>query len=687
MADGFDHLQKLAKLVRYESLVASTKAGSGHPTSSLSATDLMVGLMFGGTFRYDLDRPDHPNNDRLIFSKGHASPLFYSLWLAADRVTEREMDSYRQFRSPLEGHPSMAFRYTEAATGSLGQGLSIGVGLALNAKYLDKLPYRTYILLGDSEMAEGSQWEAMEIAAYYGLGNLTGIIDVNRLGQRGATMYGWDLSVYQRRAEAFGWHTITIDGHDFGEILDAYVQAVRTTARPTMIIARTIKGKGVPAVEDKNGWHGKALDQVMLEEAERALGQVDRSARGIIPAPEDLRPAGEEAVGKVVPAANPGPAAGVPPAAAVKADGHADVRAAAPPPDYPKDKPFATRHAYGNALVRLAKKYPEIVCLDGEVSNSTGSDRFKNAYPDRFFEMYIAEQNMAGAALGLAIRGKLPFVSTFAAFWTRAFDQIRMDHYSEGNIKFVGSHAGVSIGQDGPSQMALEDIAMFRTMLGGVVLHPCDAISTEKLVEQMAARPGMAYLRTLRQPTPILYDPAEEFPIGGSKVLRRSDGDAATIVAAGQTVFEALAAAAALDAEGVPVRVIDAYSIQPIDIETLLRAAEETAVIITVEDHGPAGGLGEAVLSALATVGCGGDGKTGPAGEAASGTGNLHGAGRSDGVEARAVAVPVHVMAVTRKPMSGTPQELRDYEEISAKAIGQKVRELLEIAAALQPPG
>jgi transketolase len=530
----------------------------------------------------------------------------------------------------LEGHPTVAFRYTEAATGSLGQGLPIGVGMALNAKYLDRLPYRTYVLLGDSEMAEGSQWEAMQIAAHYELGNLVGIIDVNRLGQRGPTMYGWDLDAYRQRVAAFGWNAIEIDGHEFPAILDAYARAAQTTDRPTMIIARTIKGKGVPLLEDKDGWHGKALDQEQFAEAVKALGPIDKSTRGEIPKPEDLRPQSGQAA--------PGAAA-----APAEPDGTAAGAAAAAPFAYPPDALVATRHAYGNALARLYPKYPDIVGVDGEVSNSTGADRFKNAHPERFFEMYIAEQNMAGVALGLSRRGKIPFASTFAAFWTRAFDQIRMSRYSDANIKFVGSHAGVSIGQDGPSQMGLEDIAMFRTVLDSVVLHPCDAVSTEKLVEEMIRRPGIAYLRTLRQETPILYGPDELFAIGGSKVLRKSDHDAATIVGAGATVFEALAAYEELKKEGIAVRVIDLYSIKPVDEATLRAAARETRALITVEDHYAAGGLGEAALSALASAGA---------------------------------SAQVHILAVRKKPRSGSGAELREFEGISAKAIVEKVKEL-----------
>src|SRR5512139_456736 len=482
-----EKLRKLAALVRYYILTSTTEAGSGHPTSSLSATELMVALLFGGAFRYNVDHPEHPNNDRLIFSKGHASPLFYSLWAAAGKLTEADLMTYRKFGSPLEGHPTVAFQYVEAATGSLGQGLSIGLGMALNAKYIDRVPYRTYVLLGDSEMAEGSQWEAMQIAAHYKLDNLIGILDVNRLGQRGETMYGHDLSAYEKRIASFGWETILVDGHSFFEILGAYEKAFQVSGKPTMIIARTIKGKGVSFIEDKNGWHGKTLKKEECDRALKELGEVDKSLRGEIGKPEDLKP--EE---------------GVPEASEKKMD-------------YTREKSVATRKAYGNGLVRIFPKFPKIVSLDGEVCNSTYAEIFREAYPEQYFEMYIAEQNMVGTALGLCRRGKIPFVSTFSAFMTRAFDQIRMSQYSNPNIKFVGSHAGVSIGQDGPSQMGLEDIAMFRAVLDSVVLYPCDAVSTEKLVEEAAKHHGLTYLRTTREATPVLYREDEKFVIGGSK--------------------------------------------------------------------------------------------------------------------------------------------------------------------------
>jgi len=612
MTETIESLQKLAKLIRYFILTATTEAGSGHPTSSLSATELMVGLLFGGTFSYDPDRPDHPNNDRLIFSKGHASPLFYALWRAAGKVTDAQMMSYREFGSPLEGHPTVAFPYTEAATGSLGQGLSIGLGMALNAKYLDRLPYRTFVLLGDSEMAEGSQWEAIELAAWYKLDNLVGIIDVNRLGQRGETMYARDLSAYEKRVSSFGWETLVIDdGHAFPQILAAYDKILQVSHKPVMIIAGTIKGKGVSQVEDQNGWHGKALKQEDLEKALDELGDVDTSVIGTIKKPEDLGPP-ETRIQEMT-----------------------DL-------SYTKGERIPTRNAYGNALKRLFPHFPHIVSLDGEVSNSTRAEYFKKAYPQHFFEMFIAEQNMAGAALGLACRGKLPFVSTFGAFMSRAFDQIRMSQYSDTNIKFVGSHAGVAIGQDGPSQMALEDIAMFRSILNSVVLYPSDAVSCERLVEAAAEHHGIVYLRTNRGGTPVIYGPDEAFPIGGAKTLRRSDQDRATLIGAGMTLHEALAAHDELKAVGIPVRVIDLYSVKPLDEKTLLQAAQETGLIVTVEDHYPAGGLGEAVQAAL------------------SGT-----------------STPVHALAVTRKPRSGKPEELLDFEGISSKAIVKAVKEKL----------
>ncbi len=600
---NLEHLQRLTRRIRSLILRATGKAGSGHPTSSLSAVELMTVLFFDGYFRYDPQRPDFPNNDRLLFSKGHASPLFYALWTVAGQVSEEEMMTYRSFDSPLEGHPSMRFRFTEAATGSLGQGLSIGVGMALNARRLDRLPYRTWVLLGDSEMAEGSQWEAIQLAAHNRLDNLVAVLDVNRLGQRGETMYGHDLAAYRRRAEAFGWHAVTVDGHSLGEIADAYEEAVSVTDRPSMVIAHTIKGKGVSFVEDRNGFHGKALVGEDLERALEELGEVDDTATGIIAAPDDREP-------------------------------EARAKAEAAELEYDPDQEVPTRNAYGNALVRLAPAVPGLVALDGEVSNSTRAAYLKDEFPERFFEMYIAEQNMVGTALGMALRGKRPFVSSFAAFLTRAADQIRMNQYSAPNITYVGSHAGVSIGQDGPSQMGLEDLSMFRSLLDSTVLYPCDAVSCERMVELAAQNEGTTYLRTTRAATPILYSPDDEFDIGGSRVLRSSGEDVATVVAAGITVHEALAAHQEMQDDGVSIRVVDAYSVKPLDEDTLRESARETGVVIVVEDHRPEGGLGEAVAAAL-------------------------------------TGLPVRFasLAVRKKPRSGTPQELLAYEEIDRDAI------------------
>lgn len=605
-------LAKIATLLRYHILQATTEAGSGHPTSSLSAVELMAALMFGGHFRYDLGRPDHPNNDRLIFSKGHASPLFYALWLAAGEVTPQEMLTYRAFGSPLEGHPTRRFRFTEAATGSLGQGLAIGLGIAMNARFLDRLPYRTYVLLGDSEMAEGSQWEAIEAAAFHELDNLTAIVDVNRLGQRGETMHGWDLDAYARRFAAFGWETVVVeDGHDLEQLHDAYARALAVTGRPCAIIARTIKGKGVAAVEDREGQHGKPLDAEACARALADLGDVDLEVRGEVAPPEDRTPERRR------------------------------PRSDAPPPHYPAGKAVATRVAYGKALVRLYPQHPEIVVLDGEVSNSTMAETFRKAFPDRFFEMYIAEQNMVGVAQGLATRGHVPFVSTFAAFLTRAHDQIRMSQYSEANLKVCGSHAGVSIGEDGPSQMGLEDLAMFRAMLESVVLYPADAWATEALVDAAVRCAGLVYLRTTRAATPLLYGPDHRFPIGGSKTLAQSPDDAVTLAGAGITVHEALAAHHELREFGIAARVIDLYSVKPIDDATLRRAAADTRAIVVAEDHYPEGGLADAVRAVVGQ------------------------------------AAPVISLAVRRRPCSGKADELLAYEEISRGAIAARVRQLL----------
>ena len=557
--------RELGQQLRVDAVRCSAAAKSGHPTSAMSAADLMA-VLVDKYLRYDFADPKSATNDRLIFSKGHASTLLYAIYRAADAITDEELLTYRKLGSRLEGHPTPVLPWVDVATGSLGQGLPIGVGMALAGKYLDRLPYRTWVLCGDSETAEGSIWEAFEHAAHYELDNLTAILDVNRLGQRGETMVGWNLDVYADRARAFGWRAIEIDGHDVEAIDRALAEALATTGRPTLVIARTIKGKGVAAVEDKNGFHGKPL-----EDPTQAIAELG----------------GERHVPLEV--AKPAP-------------GSAHRFAAGPLelPRYAVGEQVATRKAYGEALAALGAARGDIVALDGEVSNSTFAQIFGNAYPDRYFEMYIAEQQLIAAAVGLQARGWKPFASTFAAFLTRAYDFVRMAAVSRATIALSGSHAGVSIGEDGPSQMGLEDLAAFRAVHGSTVLHPCDGNQTAKLVAAMADLEGISYIRTLRPDTPVIYGPDEEFEVGGSRVLRSSDEDEVTLVAAGITVHEALAAGDLLAEEEISARVIDLYSIKPLDRDTLLAAAEATGRLVTVEDHWPEGGLGDAVLAAVA---------------------------------------------------------------------------------------
>ena len=606
--------RELGQQLRVDSVRCSAAAGSGHPTSAMSAADLMA-VLVSKYLRYDFDEPKRAENDRLVFSKGHASPLLYSIYKAAGAITDEELLTYRTFGSRLEGHPTPLIPWVDVATGSLGQGLPIGIGMALAGRALDRLPYRVWVLCGDSEFAEGSIWEALEHGSHYELDNLTAILDVNRLGQRGETMVGWDLDVYVDRARAFGWHAIAIDGHDVEAIDRAYAEAVATTGRPTLVIARTIKGKGVREVEDRNGFHGKPLD-----DPEHAIAELG----GI----RDLR----------VEVAKPEPA-----------DAHRFPDGPLELPRYEPGDEVATRKAYGEALAALGAARGDVVALDGEVANSTFAEIFGQAHPERYFEMYIAEQGMLAAAVGLQARGWKPFASTFAAFVSRAYDFVRMAAISRAHLALSGSHAGVAIGEDGPSQMALEDIASLRAVHGSVVLHPCDANQTAKLVAAMADVEGIVYLRTLRPATPVLYGPDEEFEIGGSRLLRSSDDDDVTLVAAGITVHEALAAADELAEEGISTRVVDLYSIKPLDAETLREAAAATqGRLVTVEDHWPEGGLGEAVLSALADTG-----------------------------------EPVHLvkLAVSDMPRSGKPAELLAAAGIDAAHVVEAVRALVASAA------
>lgn len=604
-------LSQIANQLRIHSIAATTAAGSGHPTSCASAADLVAALFFGH-MRYDPKNPRYGNNDRFILSKGHAAPLLYGAWAETGLFPTSELLKLRQLDNDLEGHPTPRLPFADVATGSLGQGLSVGVGMALSAR-LDHLDFRTYVLLGDGECAEGSVWEAAFLAGYYKLNNLVAMIDVNRLGQSQATALGWDMDAYRKRFEAFGWRTEVIDGHDMEEILEVLAAAGLGT-QPLAIIAKTVKGQGIETIADKDAWHGKALTKDEAERAIAALQPKARSANGIeIPRPSDLPLPKNEAP------------------------------ASYPALNYKLGDKIATREAYGAALVRLGEVDQRIVALDGDTKNSTFSEKFLKKFPNRFTECFIAEQNMVGVAVGFGVHHKIPFASTFAAFFTRAHDQIRMAGVSMANIKLAGSHVGVSIGEDGASQMALEDLGMMRALPGSVVLYPCDAVSTEKLMEQMVKTRGICFLRTSRPKTPVIYNNDEPFPIGGAKVLKQSANDKITIVTAGVTVFEALKAAEIFGKENIGVTVIDAYSVKPLGKDVIKAAAQKTGnKVLTVEDHYPEGGIGDAVAGELS-----GDG------------------------------IKVYKLAVFELPRSGKPEELLAKYGLDANAIVKKVKALV----------
>jgi transketolase len=609
-----DLASRLATQLRVDSIRCSTEAGSGHPTSSLSAADLMAVLLVKH-FRYDWDRPKFALNDHLIFSKGHASPLLYSMYRAVGVVSEEELVStYRQLGARLQGHPTPVLPWVDVATGSLGQGLPDAVGVCLAGKYLDKLSYHAWILCGDSETAEGSMWEALDKASYYRLGNLTAIVDVNRLGQRGATELEWDMDRYAARVEAFGCRAVVVDGHDLLAIDEALTDSRVKRDVPTVILARTIKAKGVPEIENKNGWHGKALPPDMAKRAIIALGgRSDLRITTDLPVPETF----------------------------------SDYVLSAPPisvPTFALGDEVATRVAFGAAIAALSARQ-DVVVLDGEVGNSTHADEFQKICPERYFEIFIAEQQLVAAAVGLAVRGYVPFAVTFAAFFSRAYDFIRIAGICEANIRLVGSHCGVEIGEDGPSQMALEDLAALRAVHSSVILYPSDATCTVQLVFQMADMNGIVYLRTTRGAYPVIYGPDEKFPIGGSKVHRAGPDDQVALIGAGVTLHECFAAADVLAASGVAIRVIDLYSIKPIDRDTLVEACHATGGrLVVVEDHYPEGGIGSAVLEALADVN-----------------------------------VPLRVthLAVRALPGSGTPLGLLDVAGISSRHIVEAARRLI----------
>jgi transketolase len=605
-------LRNIATRLRIDSVRSTTEAGSGHPTSCCSAADLMAAIFFS-EMRYDPRNPNNPDNDRFVLSKGHAAPVLYAAWAEAGIINRDELLKLRRFDSDLEGHPTPRLPWVDVATGSLGQGICAAIGIALNARRINS-DYRTYVLLGDGEIAEGSVWEAAHAADHQHLDSMCAIVDVNGLGQKGPSLWNHDINAYVSRWQAFGWHVIAIDGHDIDAILSAFDEARSTRGKPTMIVAKTIKGKGIPFVEGKPGWHGKPFKKG--EEADRAIAELEK-----------------QFVSEELPAAQPRPRS-VP---------RTPPKPPAPlgPPLYALGDKVATREAFGTAIARLGANDDRVVALDADVGNSTFSEKFEQQHPKRFFEAFIAEQVMIGAAMGFAARGAIPFPSTFAAFLSRAYDFIRMAAISNSNIKMAGSHAGVSIGEDGPSQMALEDLAMMRAQPNITVLYPCDAVSTDRLVERMAYHSGPAYMRTSRPKTPVIYGPDDPFHIGGLNVLREAGSDVATVIGAGVTVFEALQAHEQLAKQGVMIRVIDLYSVQPIDTATLVRCARETrGRLITVEDHYVAGGIGDAVAAAVAGHG-----------------------------------FSVHRLAVREIPRSGAPEQLLDYYGISARHIVEAVTE------------
>jgi transketolase len=598
---NLEQLHELAQQLRVDSVRAGAAAGSGHPTSSMSAADLMA-VLLAGHLRYDFDSPESRANDHLVFSKGHASPLLYSMFKLVGAVDDEELLTFRQFGSRLQGHPTPEIPWVDVATGSLGQGLPISIGIALAGARLEHADFRVWILCGDSELAEGSMWEAFEHAGHQRLDNLIAIVDVNRLGQRGPTMHEWDTSSWAARAAACGWDVQEIDGHDLEAIDAAYGYAVAAD-RPAVIFARTKKGSGVSAVEDEPGWHGKPLEDP--DAAVEELGGV-RSLRvevkGPGPAPEYAQPA----------------------------------RAEVERPTYEIGETVATRGAYGDALAWLGSIDERVVALDGEVGNSTYAERFAAKHPDRFFEMFIAEQQMVAAAVGLQTRGWKPFASSFGAFLSRAYDFVRMAAISDADLKLCGSHVGVSIGADGPSQMALEDIASLRAVFGSVVLYPSDPNQTVALLDAMREHRGISYMRTTRGASPAIYGPDQRFEIGGSHTIRFSDEDEITLIGAGITLHECLAAADELATKGIPARVVDLYSVKPVDAETILRAAGETRALITVEDHWPEGGIGETVAGVLAGAGS---------------------------------TTPLTMLAVGGRPGSGPPDELLAAAGIDAASI------------------
>jgi len=641
--DKYALLQDLAAQIAIDAIRCTTEAGSGHPTTAMSAAHLLA-VLFGTHLRFDPSNPKSLANDRFVLSKGHGAPGLYAAMKAAGWISDEELLTLRKLDSPLEGHPVPLLPGIDVASGSLGQGLAVGVGMALLAQRED-LPYRVWVLMGDSETSEGSVWEAVQTAAYYQLSNLVAIVDVNRLGQRGQTQLGWNVDAYKQRFEAFGWSALVIDGHDCIEIDRAYTTAAMESGKPTAVIAKTKKGFGVPALEDKNGWHGKPLPPQMAAEAISTLGG-QKNIRISVKAPDHASLAAAERA-----------------SASRKRMPKSSSARNEPAPDWKQDPLYlskrpkytqavATRQAYGETLAAIGEVRPDLYVMDAEVSNSTYAEIFEKAHPDRYIEMFIEEQCMVGAATGIAALGRPVFCSTFAAFLTRAHDFIRMASIGRANLKLCGSHAGVSIGEDGPSQMGLEDLAMMSSVYSSTVLCPADGNSTVSMLERMLDLEGISYLRTARNSTPVIYDPEEEFEPGGAKVLRSPEGAKFAVVATGVTVHEALAAAEELDSAGLPIIVIDAYSIKPIAATLLREIAASVEAMVTVEDHRPEGGLGDAVCRAIT--------------DPSSIRGSL------DGYR----IPPVVKLAVYGMPGSGKPEQLRDRAGISASSIADTVRKL-----------
>ena len=608
-------LQDKATRLRIDSIRATTEAGSGHPTSCASAAEI-VSTLFYGVMRYDPRNPGSADNDVFVLSKGHAAPVLYAAWAEAGAFPREKLLTLRQMNSDLEGHPTPELPFVPVATGSLGQGLAVGAGIAFSIKQLERSQPRVYVLLGDGESAEGSNWEAAQLAAFHGLDNLCATIDINRLGQSQPTMLQHEMEVYRKRWESFGWQALVVDGHNLTELLDAYEKAREPGGRPTVVLARTLKGKGFPGIEDREGWHGKALDR---EKADTVVAQLEKQLTG---AGDGWQPNLPERR---------------------KVARGAIVKPMGKPPYAIGEKPVATRRGFGDGLAALGASDPSVVVLDGDVKNSTYTEEFEQKAPERFLQGYIAEQNMVGMAMGLAARGKTPFASTFACFLTRAYDFIRIAAISKLNVKLAGTHAGVSIGEDGPTQMGLEDLAMICAEPDFTCLYPADATSAWRAVELIAAREGPGYIRLGRPNAPVLYGPDEEFAVGRCKVLRKSERDRALIVAGGVTVAEALAAHKQLADAGTAVRVIDLFSLQPVDRDELIASARACGGnVITVEDHYAHGGLGDCVLAALS----------------------------GERVKARK-------LAVTAIAHSGKPEELLDKFGISARHIVEAVRQSL----------